>query len=506
MSNPSLPPRVPRRKAGEQFNPWRLCCGFYAPDIIARQRDLTDGPKRLYERLVRWAGQKGECWYSFDRIAAELGKCPRQVKSDMAVLERYGLVRHQRRGKRLANLYTFLWHPLFDSGEGQSPALHDPLPDRSSDVQPDAHHARGKEVQVPARDVQPSAPGEGQSAAREFCTESFVQRIGSSSGEHQPEAPTLTAEPVDDEPSSKKSTHTTVCECLTAFVRASGIEMPLGRMPVDEIADGLSRIEASINDLVGFLKNYAGHWRDAPATWHHVLVSFRRWTADPKTHRAICRRFALQEANERERRARIEHERTLNTPTDYSVAVALLGQVRIPWPLQARLERTGALISPRHLANQAREWQPCPKCHDTGSLGNAIDGDLAFCDCSTGEEVRYRHGTTWPEKEIARVHSDARSLIAAACYELGMAFTGDAVAEAEVRDDGAVIEIVPTIWHIQIDAITLSDVERALGRIRWKRRLEIKQYAGPKQDSFIKPATEDGDAPATPASKKRIVD
>jgi hypothetical protein len=70
MPNPSLSERVPQRKAGEPFNPCRRACGFSPADIISQQRDLGDGPKRLYERMVRWAGDKGTCWYSYERMAA----------------------------------------------------------------------------------------------------------------------------------------------------------------------------------------------------------------------------------------------------------------------------------------------------------------------------------------------------------------------------------------------------------------------------------------------------
>ena len=45
-----------RRIAGEPVNPWRKVCGFYPPDVVTRQRNLTEGQKRLYERAVRWAG------------------------------------------------------------------------------------------------------------------------------------------------------------------------------------------------------------------------------------------------------------------------------------------------------------------------------------------------------------------------------------------------------------------------------------------------------------------
>jgi hypothetical protein len=106
-------------KVGEAFNPWHAVCGFYPPDVVGRQRDFTEGQKRLYERSVRWAGQNGRFWYGFEKMAAELGKSMRQVKDDMAALEATGLIRHTRR-RRNSNVYSFLWHPMF---EVQSAAL-----------------------------------------------------------------------------------------------------------------------------------------------------------------------------------------------------------------------------------------------------------------------------------------------------------------------------------------------------------------------------------------------
>ncbi len=117
------PNPAPRPAIGQPFNPWREICGFYPPDIVARQTDLGDGPKRLYERAVRWAGRNGVFWYSFERMGEELGKCPRQIKRDRAEMEKRGLVTHERRGKRQSNVYRFLYHPMFD-GEVTSLTPH----------------------------------------------------------------------------------------------------------------------------------------------------------------------------------------------------------------------------------------------------------------------------------------------------------------------------------------------------------------------------------------------
>jgi hypothetical protein len=135
------------RVVGEPFNPWHKVCGFYPPDIVARQRDLTDGQKRLYERAVRWAGQKGTLWYAFDTMAAALGKSVRQVKADMAVLERKGLIRHKRRW-RGSNVYVFLWHAMFE-------------------VQPTAPQQGALRVQDPLLEVQDEVILEVQPTAHE---------------------------------------------------------------------------------------------------------------------------------------------------------------------------------------------------------------------------------------------------------------------------------------------------------------------------------------------------
>jgi hypothetical protein len=154
----SAPPSRPL--AGHSFNPWHRACGFYPPDIVGCQRDFSDGQKRLYERSVRWAGQNGTFWHAFETIAAALGKSVRQVKDDMAALEAAGLMKHVRR-RRQSNLYSFLWHPLFD-------------------VQPTALQEESLEVQDAPLEVQDRAILEVQSTAREFsplesCPENLVK-------------------------------------------------------------------------------------------------------------------------------------------------------------------------------------------------------------------------------------------------------------------------------------------------------------------------------------------
>jgi hypothetical protein len=136
------------RRIGEPFNPWHKLCGFYPPDVLACQRGITDGQKRLYERAVRWAGRNGSFWYSFETIANALGKSVRQVKNDMTVLEARGLIGHTRR-RRQSNQYFFLWHPIFE-------------------MQPAAHQDSIVEVQDSILEVQDKVILKVQSTAQEF--------------------------------------------------------------------------------------------------------------------------------------------------------------------------------------------------------------------------------------------------------------------------------------------------------------------------------------------------
>ena len=92
---------------------------IYLPTVVGALREiggrrLGNGPKRVYAYLVGRAGQNGCCWPSFDSIAAELGKCPRQIRSDVKVLEEVGLLVHENRAGRKSNTYGFVWHEVFE--------------------------------------------------------------------------------------------------------------------------------------------------------------------------------------------------------------------------------------------------------------------------------------------------------------------------------------------------------------------------------------------------------
>jgi len=110
-------------KPGDAFNPRFEACGFHPEEIVSRRRDLTDGQKWLYDRLVGWArssdGERanehaGEVWRSQENLAFELGKSTKQIGRDLAKLESEDLLGHRKRDGRKSNTYFFRFHPDFE--------------------------------------------------------------------------------------------------------------------------------------------------------------------------------------------------------------------------------------------------------------------------------------------------------------------------------------------------------------------------------------------------------
>jgi hypothetical protein len=180
----------------------------------------------------------------------------------------------------------------------------------------------------------------------------------------------------------------------------------------------------------------------------------------------------------------------------------------IPLPLKARLRRTGELIAPNELERQIFGWQSCHECDDEGTVGNAIDRTLDFCCCPAGteaqqlpteselakpEEGRFHKGTDYPNREIGRVHADAKSLLVAACHAGYCPFTADAVEDSEVTDDSQTLKI-----HLsgRQFGIVEGDIRRAAERLGWQRRIAITGGKHAKQPDPAQAAKPEASAPS----------
>jgi hypothetical protein len=104
---------------GQPFNPFRLFNGIFIPEGLVPAKCVSPGAKLAYGRLVRYAGQDGECYPAVPTLAAEIGVSVRQTQYYLSELEREQLVRRVIRiseSGQTSNAYEFLWHPLLEAG------------------------------------------------------------------------------------------------------------------------------------------------------------------------------------------------------------------------------------------------------------------------------------------------------------------------------------------------------------------------------------------------------
>ena len=109
------------------INPHRLFHGTWIPEWLDNRREVSDGAKRLYAQLCRFAGNKGEAFPSYQTLAGRLQKSRRQIIRLIEELCRYELlnithVKDEVRGNR-TNIYRFLWHAWMQLAEDENYSL-----------------------------------------------------------------------------------------------------------------------------------------------------------------------------------------------------------------------------------------------------------------------------------------------------------------------------------------------------------------------------------------------
>ena len=109
------------------INPHRLFHGSWLPEWLDSRPEVSDGAKRLYALLCRFAGNKGEAFPSYQTLAERLQKSRRQIIRLIEELCHYELlsithVKDKVRGNR-ANIYRFLWHSWMQLAEDEDYSL-----------------------------------------------------------------------------------------------------------------------------------------------------------------------------------------------------------------------------------------------------------------------------------------------------------------------------------------------------------------------------------------------
>ncbi|MCX6625078.1 MAG: helix-turn-helix domain-containing protein, partial [Acidobacteria bacterium] len=294
------PPRV----IGEPFNPWRKSCGFYPADIVGRQRfllgkadkpkdgadklkDVTDGQKRLYDRLVRYAGQNGYCWPSHETLADDLGKSPRQIKRDIAALESLKLLGDKVRHARRWNTYEFLWHSIFEV-TSTAPQITGAEEFEGTPTAPQTisrGDIQGKVKCHPGQFEGTSTPFEGTPTAHKLIRNSSGNNSENSSSV-SPEPKALVEEHAEPVPESDDDVF--LREELSDTLKDLFADQtaPSGKPPVDEVWNLLKAAGLGPRELLQFALEYQGRITGRPVfSWKHVVSSLGRFIADRDTER-----------------------------------------------------------------------------------------------------------------------------------------------------------------------------------------------------------------------------
>ena len=98
------------------------------PNWLLCRREVSDGAKLTFGRLLQYFGSKSECWPHQQTLADELGTNTRSIRRHLKELETHGLVQGVRQGFTQGNTYQLLRHEwqIETADPVQSPATERP--------------------------------------------------------------------------------------------------------------------------------------------------------------------------------------------------------------------------------------------------------------------------------------------------------------------------------------------------------------------------------------------
>jgi len=110
---------------GQPFNPYRMFVGIFIPNVLLSYPDLSASAKLCYGRLCQYAGENGQAYPTYKKLASELGvskrTCIRYI-NELADKEFVRVVTRAREdSSQTSNVYEFLWHEIFATQASVSP-------------------------------------------------------------------------------------------------------------------------------------------------------------------------------------------------------------------------------------------------------------------------------------------------------------------------------------------------------------------------------------------------
>lgn len=96
------------------INPYNLFVGAFTPNWLLRRKEISQGAKLVYARLMQYGAKSGKIFPKRQLLAEEVGVSPRQLDRYLSELESLNLISSRQRGLTQSNQYYILEHPWME--------------------------------------------------------------------------------------------------------------------------------------------------------------------------------------------------------------------------------------------------------------------------------------------------------------------------------------------------------------------------------------------------------
>ncbi len=99
------------------INPHKMFTGNFIPNWLMERREISNSEKLLYSILHTYESGTDKFYASQGCLADGIGISERQIRRCLNNLEKVGLIKIYRKGRKLSNIYSFLYHEWMDCHE-----------------------------------------------------------------------------------------------------------------------------------------------------------------------------------------------------------------------------------------------------------------------------------------------------------------------------------------------------------------------------------------------------
>lgn len=110
--------------SNKRIQPFKKWVCINVPIWLLNRKEISDGAKLLYGRLLMYVGKNEFCFPSQHRLAEDLNKSKRQINRYIHELKRCKLIEVKQQGKNKSSRYYVLEHIWQHSERGKYPRFN----------------------------------------------------------------------------------------------------------------------------------------------------------------------------------------------------------------------------------------------------------------------------------------------------------------------------------------------------------------------------------------------